>query len=39
MHTDICGNTDRNVKQKKAGKNTEIQEFIYSDMTNVEPEM
>ena len=30
---------DRNVLQKEAGKKLKIQEFMYRDTTNVEPEM
>ena len=30
---------DRNVVQKEAGKEVKIQEFVYRDATNVEPEM
>ena len=30
---------DRNVVQKEAEKEVEIQEFMYRDTTNVEPEM
>ena len=36
MYTDRCGNTRR---QKGSGKEVEIQEFMYRDKTNVEPEM
>ena len=31
--------TDRNVVQKEAEKEVKIQEFVYGDTTNVEPEM
>ena len=30
---------DRNVVQKGSGKEVKIQEFVYRDTTNVEPEM
>jgi len=30
---------DRNAVQKEAEKNLKIQEFMYRDKTNVEPEM
>jgi hypothetical protein len=30
---------DRNVVQKKSGKEVKIQQFMYRDITNVEPEM
>ena len=30
---------DRNVVQKGSGKEVKIQEFMYRDTTNVEPEM
>ena len=40
MHTDRCGNTRRQkCCAKGSGKEVEIQEFIYRDTTNVEPEM
>jgi hypothetical protein len=40
MHTDRCGNTRRQKYcAKGSGKEVEIQEFMYSDTTNVEPEM
>ena len=41
MHTDRCGNTCRqNCCAKGSGKKeVEIQEFMYRDTTNVEPEM
>jgi hypothetical protein len=40
MHTDRCGNTRRQkCCAKRSGKEDEIQEFIYRDTTNVEPEM
>ena len=36
---DVAIPADRNVVQKEAGKEVEIQEFMYRDKTNVEPEM
>ena len=40
MHTDRCGNTRRQkFCAKGSGKEVEIQEFMYIDTTNVEPEM
>jgi len=40
MHTDRCGNTRRQkCCAKGGGKEVKIQEFVYSDATNVEPEM
>jgi hypothetical protein len=40
MHTDRCGNTRRQKYfTKGSGKEVKIQEFVYSDATNVEPEM
>ena len=40
MHTDRCGNTPRQkFCAKVSGKEVEIQEFMYRDTTNVEPEM
>jgi len=40
MHTDRCGNTRRQkCCAKGSGKEVEIQEFMYKDTTNVEPEM
>ena len=40
MHTDRCGNTRRQkLCAKGSGKEVEIQEFMYRDKTNVEPEM
>ena len=40
MHTDRCGNTRRQkCCAKGSGKEVEIQEFMYGDTTNVEPEM
>jgi len=40
MHTDRCGNTRRQkCCAKGSGKEVKIQEFIYRDTTNVEPEM
>jgi len=40
MHTDRCGNTRRQKRcAKGSGKEVKIQEFMYRDTTNVEPEM
>jgi len=40
MHTDRCSNTCRQkCHAKGSGKEVEIQEFMYRDITNVEPEM
>ena len=40
MHTDRCGNTCRQkCCAKGSGKEVKIQEFMYIDTTNVEPEM
>jgi len=40
MHTDACGNTRRQkCRAKGSGKEVKIQEFMYRDTTNVEPEM
>jgi hypothetical protein len=40
MHTDRCGNTYRwNCFANGSGKEAKIQEFMYRDTTNVEPEM
>ena len=40
MHTDRCGNTRRQkCRAKGSGKEIKIQEFMYRDTTNVEPEM
>ena len=40
MHTNICGNTCRQkCCAKGSGKEVKIQEFMYRDTTNVEPEM
>jgi len=40
MHTDRCGNTRRQkCCAKGSGKEIKIQEFVYRDTTNVEPEM
>ena len=39
MHTDRCDNTHRQKCAKGSGKEVEIQEFMYRDTTNVEPEM
>ena len=40
MHTDRCGNTRREkCCAKGSGKEVKIQEFMYRDTTNVEPEI
>ena len=40
MHTDRCGNTCRqNVCANGSRNEVKIQEFVYKDKTNVEPEM
>ena len=40
MHTGRCGNTRRQkCCAKGSGKEVKIQEFMYRDTTNVEPEM
>ena len=40
MHYDICGNTCRQkCCAKGSGKEVKIQEFVYRNTTNVEPEM
>ena len=40
MHTDRCGNTCRQkCFAKGSEKKVKIQEFMYRDTTNVEPEM
>ena len=40
MHTDRCGNTRRqNYCAKGSEKEVKIQEFVYRDTTNMEPEM
>ena len=40
MHTDRCGNTCRQKYcAKGSGKEVKIQEFLYRDRANVEPEM
>ena len=40
MHTDRCCNTRRQkCRAKGSGKEVTIQEFMYRDTTNVEPEM
>ena len=40
MHADRCGNTRRQkCCAKGIGKEVKIQEFMYRDTTNVEPEM
>jgi len=40
MHTDRCGNTRRQkCCAKGSGKFVKIQEFVYRDTTNVEPQM
>jgi len=36
---DVAMPADRNVVQKEAEKEVKIQEFVYRDTTNVEPEM
>jgi hypothetical protein len=39
-HTDRCGNTRREkCRAKGSGKAVKIQEFMYRDTANVEPEM
>jgi hypothetical protein len=40
MHTDRCGNTGRQICCAKISRGeAKIQEFMYRDTTNVEPEM
>jgi AAA15 family ATPase/GTPase len=40
MYTDRCGKTGRQKRcAKGSGKEVKIQEFMYIDTTNVEPEM
>jgi hypothetical protein len=39
MHTDRCGNTRRQKCCAKGKKEVKIQELMYRDKTNVEPEM
>ena len=40
MHTDRCGNTRRQkCCAKGSGKEVKIQEFVYRDTTNVEPQI
>ena len=40
MHTNRCGNTRRQkCCAKGSGKEVKVQEFMYRDTTNVEPEM
>ena len=39
MHTNRCGNTRRKKCAKGSGKEVKMQEFMYRDKTNVEPEM
>ena len=40
MHTDRCGNTGRQkCCAKGSGEKVKVQEFMYRDKTNVEPEM
>ena len=40
MHTDRCGNTCRQkCCAKESGKEVKIQEFLFRDTANVEPEM
>ena len=38
-HSDVAIPADRNVVQKETEKKLKIQEFMYRDTTNVEPEM
>jgi hypothetical protein len=40
MRTDRCGNTRRQkCRAKGSGRETKIQQFMYRDKMNVEPEM
>ena len=39
MHTDRCGNTSRQKCCAKGSGEVKIQEFMYRDTANVEPEM
>jgi len=40
MHTDVCGNTCRQkCRAKGSRREAKIQEFMYRNTTNVEPEM
>ena len=39
MHTDRCGNTRREKCVKGSGKEVKIQQFVYRDTANVEPDM
>ena len=40
MRTDRCGSTHREkYRAKGSGKEAKIQEFMYRDTTNVDPEM
>jgi hypothetical protein len=40
MHTDSCGNTSgQKCRENGSGKEAKIQEFMYRDTTNVDPEM
>jgi len=40
MHTDICGNTSiQKCRAKGSRRKAKIQEFVYRDTTNAEPEM
>ena len=40
MHADRCGNTRRQkCCAKRSGKEVKIQQFVYRDTMNVEPEM
>ena len=40
MHTDRCGNARRQkCCAKGSGKEVKVEEFMYRDTTNVEPEM
>ena len=38
MHTNRCGNTRRQKCAKGSGKEVKVQELMYRDTTNVEPE-
>jgi hypothetical protein len=39
MHTDRCGNTHKQKCAKGSRKEVKIQEFRYTDITTVEPEI
>jgi len=40
MHTDRCGNTrEKKCRAKGSGKEIKVQEFVYRDTTNVDPDM